>query len=155
MVAIGMTTELGHIAGMLRRETPAPTPLQRRLSAFGKALIGVCLAIVAVIFTIHVLRGTKVSDAFLLAVSLAVAAVPEGLPAVVTIVLALGVSRMARRHALVRNLASVETLGSVTVICSDKTGTLTQKQMTVREVVVSGRRTIRSPAPAMRPRGSS
>jgi P-type Ca2+ transporter type 2C len=140
VVATGMETELGRIAGMLRRSEPEPTPLQRRLGELGKALVIVCLAVVAVIFLLQVLRGDQIVGAFLLSVSLAVAAVPEGLPAVVTLALALGLQRMVRRNALVRSLPSVETLGSVTVICSDKTGTLTRNEMTVREIAAGGRR---------------
>jgi P-type Ca2+ transporter type 2C len=140
VVATGMATELGRIAGLLRRAGPEPTPLQRRLAELGKVLVAVCLAAVAVIFALQVARGDRLVEAFLRAVSLAVAAVPEGLPAVVTLALALGLQRMARRNALVRKLPSVETLGSVTVICSDKTGTLTRNEMTVREVEAAGRR---------------
>jgi Ca2+-transporting ATPase len=135
----GMGTELGRIAGMLQRYEPEPTPLQRRLAELGKILVIVCLAIVAVIFAMEMVRGGKIVDAFLRAVSLAVAAVPEGLPAVVTMALALGLQRMVKRNALVRKLPSVETLGSVTVICSDKTGTLTRNEMTVRVVVAGDR----------------
>ena len=135
ITATGMKTELGRIAGMLQRNEPEPTPLQRRLEELGRLFIFVCLVIVVVIFSLQVLRGGKLMEALLLAVSLAVAAVPEGLPAVVTIALALGLQRMVLRNALVRTLPSVETLGSVTVICSDKTGTLTRNEMTVREVV--------------------
>lgn len=134
--AVGMQTELGRIAGMLQHDEREPTPLQRRLEELGRLLIVVCLVIVAVIFGLQLLRGGELVEALLLAVSLAVAAVPEGLPAVVTIALALGLQRMVRRNALVRKLPSVETLGSVTVICSDKTGTLTRNEMTVRELVV-------------------
>ncbi|MDX1925817.1 MAG: calcium-translocating P-type ATPase, SERCA-type [Pirellulaceae bacterium] len=136
----GMQTELGHIAGMLARHEPEPTPLQRRLADLGRVLIVICLVIVGVIFGLQVWRGGKVIEAFLVAVSLAVAAVPEGLPAVVTIALALGVQRMAKRNALVRKLPSVETLGSVSVICSDKTGTLTRNEMTVQEIATSSER---------------
>lgn len=136
VVATGMQTELGRIAGMLERHEPEPTPLQRRLAELGRILIVVCLAIVAVIFGLQVLRQGNLVEAFLVSVSLAVAAVPEGLPAVVTIALALGVQRMVKRNALVRKLPSVETLGSVTVICSDKTGTLTRNEMTVQELLV-------------------
>ena len=125
---------------MLERHEPEPTPLQRRLAELGKILIVVCLAIVAVIFALQVYRDGNIADAFLLSVSLAVAAVPEGLPAVVTIALALGLQRMVRRNALVRKLPSVETLGSVTVICSDKTGTLTRNEMTVTEIAVGSDR---------------
>ena len=140
VVATGMDTELGRIAGMLQRSAPEPTPLQRRLAELGKVLVVVCLAVVAVIFLLQLLRGDDLLEAFLLSVSLAVAAVPEGLPAVVTLALALGLQRMVRRNALIRKLPSVETLGSVTVICSDKTGTLTRNEMTVREVVAGGQR---------------
>ena len=108
-----------------------PTPLERRLEELGRVLIVVCLTLVAVVFVLQMLRGGRLLDVFFLSVSLAVAAVPEGLPAVVTICLALGVQRMVKRNALVRKLPSVETLGTVTVICSDKTGTLTRNEMTV------------------------
>jgi Ca2+-transporting ATPase len=140
VVATGMHTELGAIAGLLERFEREPTPLQRRLAELGKVLIVVCVGLVAVIFGLQLLRGGEPLEVLLVSVSLAVAAVPEGLPAVVTIALALGVQRMARRRALVRKLPSVETLGSVTVICTDKTGTLTHNQMTVREIVAAGRR---------------
>ena len=138
VTSIGMNTELGRIAGMLQHHEPQPTPLQQQLTRFGKMLVIACVIIVAVIFTIQILRGMPIQTAFLLAVSLAVAAVPEGLPAVVTIALALGLGRMARRHALIRKLPSVETLGSVTLICTDKTGTLTRNQMTARRIYVGG-----------------
>lgn len=135
VTATGMGTELGHIAGMLQRYEPEPTPLQKQLAKLGQVLIYASFAIVALIFVLQELRGAKLLETFLLAVSLAVAAVPEGLPAVVTLALAIGLQRMVRRHALIRKLPSVETLGSVTVICSDKTGTLTRNEMTVREVL--------------------
>src|SRR5262249_47509106 len=125
-------------AGMLHRAEPEPTPLQRRLAELGKVLVVICVVLVAVIFVLELLRGGKFADVFLISVSLAVAAVPEGLPAVVTIALALGLQRMVKRHALVRKLPSVETLGSVTVICSDKTGTLTRNEMTVCDVFAGG-----------------
>jgi len=137
VVATGQNTELGRIAGLLGSTQPELTPLQRRLTQLGRILAAVCLSIVALIFALQLLRGGAVLEVFLFAVSLAVAAVPEGLPAVVTVALALGLQRMAQRHALVRRLPSVETLGSVTVICSDKTGTLTRNEMTVRAVVVA------------------
>ncbi len=149
VVATGMATELGRIAGMLERAPPEPTPLQKRLAGLGRILIAVCLVVVGLIFAVELVRGggfTKLvasggfADLLLRSVSLAVAAVPEGLPAVVTLVLALGLQRMVRRNALVRRLPSVETLGSVTVICSDKTGTLTRNEMTVREVVTANDR---------------
>lgn len=132
----GADTELGHIAGMLARAEREPTPLQRRLAGLGRVLVVACLSIVAVIAGLLLARGMPLSEVLLPAVSLAVAAVPEGLPAVVTVALALGLQRLVRRNALVRKLPSVETLGSVTVICSDKTGTLTRNEMTVRELIV-------------------
>lgn len=135
VVATGMETELGRIAGMLAREPPEATPLQRRLSELGKVLVWVCLVLVAIVFGLEIARGGKWLETFLVAVSLAVAAVPEGLPAVVTLALALGLQRMAKRNALIRKLPSVETLGAVTVICSDKTGTLTRNEMTVRAII--------------------
>ncbi len=139
VVATGMRTELGRIAGLLEREVPDPTPLQRRLTELGKVLAVVCLAIVAAVFALQLWRGGRLLEVVLISVSLAVAAVPEGLPAVVTTALALGLQRMVRRNALVRRLPSVETLGSVTVICSDKTGTLTRNEMTVRSLMAGGR----------------
>jgi Ca2+-transporting ATPase len=139
VTATGMSTELGRIAGMLQGRRQEPTPLQRRLDELGRVLLLVCLGAVALIFALQLARGGGVVDAFLLSVSLAVAAVPEGLPAVVTIALAVGLQRMVRRNALIRKLPSVETLGCVTVICSDKTGTLTRNEMTVREIYADGR----------------
>lgn len=139
VTATGMNTELGRIAGFLRTEEREPTPLQKRLTELGRVLIIACLVLVAIIFALQLLRGESLAQTFLLAVSLAVAAVPEGLPAVVTIALALGLQRMVKRNALIRRLASVETLGSVTVICSDKTGTLTRNEMTVTEIVTPSR----------------
>lgn len=140
VTATGMNTELGRIAGFLKTEEREPTPLQKRLAELGRVLIIACLVLVAIIFVLQLLRGEGLAQTFLLAVSLAVAAVPEGLPAVVTIALALGLQRMVKRNALIRRLASVETLGSVTVICSDKTGTLTRNEMTVTEIVTGNRR---------------
>ncbi len=137
VVETGMQTELGRIAGLIQGITKESTPLQRKLEQFGKWIIYLCFALVAVVFVMGVLRGGDLLDMFLTAVSLAVAAIPEGLPAVVTIALALGVQRMVRRHVLIRKLPSVETLGCATVICSDKTGTLTKNEMTVRSVWTS------------------
>ena len=139
VTATGMNTELGRIAGFLKTEEREPTPLQKRLAELGRVLIIACLVLVGIIFALQLLRGESLTQTFLLAVSLAVAAVPEGLPAVVTIALALGLQRMVKRNALIRRLASVETLGSVTVICSDKTGTLTRNEMTVTEIVTGTR----------------
>ena len=126
----GMRTELGRIATMLQTVDQEPTPLQRRLEQLGKGLAVGALSIVALIFVIGLLRGEELKLMLLTAVSIGVAAVPEGLPAVVTIALTLGAQRMLKRRVLVRRLSSVETLGSVTVICSDKTGTLTENRMT-------------------------
>jgi Ca2+-transporting ATPase len=134
----GRATELGAIAALLERIDRGETPLQMRLSAFGRVLASACVGIVIAVGATYLARGMPVLDVMLIAVSLAVAAVPEGLPAVVAIVLSIGVQRMARRNALVRRLASVEALGSVDVICSDKTGTLTRNEMTVREIHVAG-----------------
>jgi Ca2+-transporting ATPase len=138
--ATGMATELGKIAGMIQGVRSGPTPLQRRLQRLGQTLALISLGIVAVIFGIGLAMQGDLKEMFLTAVSLAVAAVPEGLPAVVTIALALGAQRMLRRRALIRQLPAVETLGSVTTICSDKTGTLTLNQMTVTVLNVAGNR---------------
>jgi Ca2+-transporting ATPase len=140
VVATAMTTELGQIASLIEEAgADAGTPLQQSLAAFGRLLVGATLGIVALLFGLGLLRGTPPLELFMSAVSLAVAAVPEGLPAVVTVALALGVMRMSRRRALVRKLAAVETLGSTSVICTDKTGTLTVGEMTVRALYVAGR----------------
>jgi Ca2+-transporting ATPase len=138
VVSTGMLTQIGMIAAMLQSVEEETTPLQRRLDQLGKTLGGAALAVCALVFVVGWLRGYNPLGMFLIAVSLAVAAVPEGLPAVVTITLALGMREMIKRHALIRRLASVETLGSTTVICSDKTGTLTQNQMTVTALWVDG-----------------
>lgn len=138
VVSVGMNTQIGLIATMLQRVGQEVTPLQRRLAQLGKALGTGALAICAAVFLLGVLRGNEAIAMFLVAVSLAVAAVPEGLPAVVTITLALGMHEMIKRHALIRRLSSVETLGSTTVICSDKTGTLTQNVMTVTRLWADG-----------------
>lgn len=134
----GMQTELGKIAGMIQQIEDTTTPLQDKLKQFGKIIIAVVFSLVALIFLIGYLRGEEVLELFLSAVSLAVAAIPEGLPAVVTIALALGVQRMVKRHCIIRKLPSVETLGCTSVICSDKTGTLTKNEMTVQVVVHAG-----------------
>jgi len=137
VVATGMDTEVGHIATLLETARSDATPLQRRLDLVARRLLWACLGIVVLVFALGLLRTVAPFELFLSAVSLAVAAIPEGLPAVVTIALALGVQRMARRHALVRRLPAVETLGCAQVICSDKTGTLTVGAMTARKIVTS------------------
>jgi len=140
VVETGMQTVLGGIAALIQDVSAEETPLQRRLDHLGKILAGIALAIVAVVFLLGILRGEDARLMFLTAVSMAVAAVPEGLPAVVTIALALGAQRMLKRRALIRKLPAVETLGSVTVICSDKTGTLTENRMTVTALDAAGAR---------------
>lgn len=137
VVATGMQTQLGKIASMLEAVETEATPLQKKLDQVGKTLAILAIAISAVIFVIGVLRGEDWKHMLLSAVSVAVAAVPEGLPAVLTITLAFGSQRMLKRHALVRKLTGIETLGSVSVICSDKTGTLTQNRMTVQRVLMA------------------
>ncbi|MFA5875374.1 MAG: calcium-translocating P-type ATPase, SERCA-type [Candidatus Margulisiibacteriota bacterium] len=134
IVETGMLSELGKIAGMLQQEGRETTPLQKKLEEFGKFIVYVCFILVGLVFLFEFLQGGNILDVFLTAVSLAVAAIPEGLPAVVTMALALGVKRMVSRHVLIRKLPSVETLGCATVICSDKTGTLTKNEMTVTHI---------------------
>jgi Ca2+-transporting ATPase len=139
VVATAMDTELGHIASLITEAgAEERTPLEKKLESFGRVLVWATLGIVALLFGLGLLRGTNPFELFMTSVSLAVAAVPEGLPAVVTVALALGVLRMSRRRALVRKLPAVETLGSTTVICTDKTGTLTVGEMTVRALYVAG-----------------
>ena len=136
----GMDTEVGRIAGMLMGEEDASTPLQRKLAEISKTLSFVCLAVCAVMFGVGLLYHRPLLEMLMAAVSLAVAAIPEGLPAIVTIVLALGVQRMVKHNAIVKKLPAVETLGCAGVICSDKTGTLTQNRMTVKQVWTPGDR---------------
>ncbi len=138
-VATGASTQIGLIQSLVESASGVDTPLQRRLTRFSRWLTIVILALAAFTFLVGVLRGESVGYMVTAAVALAVGAIPEGLPAVVTVTLAIGVSRMARRRALVRQLPAVEALGSVTVICTDKTGTLTQNQMTVQSIYVDDR----------------
>ncbi len=139
VVATGMRTEMGRIAALIATaEADGPTPLQARLARVGRLLVVASLVIVAGLFGLGLIRGEPLLSLFMTAVSMAVAAVPEGLPAIVTVALALGVRRMARRRALIRHLPAVETLGATSVICTDKTGTLTVGQMTARALMVPG-----------------
>ncbi|CAH1852543.1 calcium-translocating P-type ATPase, PMCA-type [Convivina praedatoris] len=140
VIATGMGTEVGHIAGALEATDETKTPLQENLKQLGRVLTYLILAIAALTFVVGTLRGQEsLVDMLLTSISLAVAAIPEGLPAIVTITLALGTTRMAARHALVRKLPAVETLGSTDIIGSDKTGTLTQNKMTVEKIVIDGK----------------
>lgn len=138
VTATGMQTEMGRIANLLDNESTQETPLQKKLSNLGKYLGIVALAACAVIFIVGVSNGTPVMEILMTAVSLAVSAIPEGLPAIVTIVLSIGVQRMVKRNVIIRRLPAVETLGSASVICSDKTGTLTQNRMTLVRAYVDG-----------------
>ncbi|OIO27157.1 calcium-translocating P-type ATPase, SERCA-type [Candidatus Micrarchaeota archaeon CG1_02_60_51] len=140
VVATGMQTEMGKIAGLVQATKAEDTPLQQQLEALGKFLGTAALVICGIVFLVGLWRGFPPLEMFMTAVSLAVAAIPEGLPAVVTITLAIGVQRMASRNAIIRKLPAVETLGAATAICSDKTGTLTKNEMTVREIWLAGGR---------------
>lgn len=140
VVATGTQTALGQISELVSKVTPTDTPLLRQIAIFGRWLTATILVLATATFSFGVLiRGYPASEMFLAAVSLAVAAIPEGLPAIMTITLAIGVERMAKRQAVIRRLPAVETLGSVNVICTDKTGTLTRNEMTVRTIITTGR----------------
>lgn len=151
-VQTGMTTEIGRIAGALQEIKPEKTPLQKSILKLGRYLIILYLSVIAVLFFIGLLKGLGWLEMFTLAVAAAVAAIPEGLPAVVTLVLAMGMHAMAQRHALIRRLVAVETLGAATVICSDKTGTLTMNEMTVQRLYVDGE-TVHISGQGYEPRG--
>lgn len=137
--AIGMKTEMGKIANLLDNIEEDKSPLRERLDSLGKILVVMCIVVCLIVTILGIIRGNDITEMFLLGVSLAVAAIPEGLAAIVTVALALGVGRMLKRNSLVRKLPAVETLGCTSVICSDKTGTLTQNKMTVKEILVNGR----------------
>jgi Ca2+-transporting ATPase len=137
VVTTGMNTEIGLIAEMLESYQEEDTPLQKKLAQLGKILGVASLAVCGIVFLLGLFRGIPILEMFMTAISLAVAAIPEGLPAIVTIVLALGMQRMVKRHSIIKKLHAVETLGSTTVICSDKTGTLTQNEMTVTRTFVN------------------
>ena len=137
VVATGMRSEMGHIASLLEGETDSDTPLQHKMAQLGKILGFLALVICVILFVVGLLFRIPIMDMFMTAVSLAVAAIPEGMPAIITIVLALGVQRMVKHNAIIRRLPAVETLGSASVICSDKTGTLTQNRMTLRRAYVN------------------
>lgn len=138
VTATGMDTEMGKIAGLLEGESDTQTPLQKKLAQLGKYLGFLALGACGIIFVVGLMNGIPVLEIFMTAVSLAVSAIPEGLPAIVTIVLAIGVQRMVKKNALIRRLPAVETLGSASVICSDKTGTLTQNRMTLTKLYLDG-----------------
>jgi len=152
VVATGMNTEVGKIAEKIQTAPPRQTPLQIRLEQFGKWIGLTCLIICAIVFLTQILRGQPLFQMFIISVSLAVAAIPEGLPAVVTASLAIGMQRMAKRNAIIRKLSAVETLGCATVICSDKTGTLTRNEMTVRKLYTNNK-TIEVTGEGYEPRG--
>lgn len=151
--ATGMSTEIGRIAKLISTCEEEETPLQRKLGAFGKWLGLACLAICAVVFVLGLLRGEAPFEMFMTAVSLAVAAIPEGLPAIVTVVLALGVQKMIAKNAIIRRLPAVETLGCATFVCSDKTGTLTENKMLARKVVLASGEVFEVTGTGYEPRG--
>ncbi len=139
VTATGMDTEVGRIASLLMAQEDSVTPLQKKLNETSKFITWAILAVAAVTFTVGIAGGRSILDMLLISISLAVAAIPEGLPAIITIVLALGVQTMAKENAIIRKLSAVETLGCTEIICTDKTGTLTQNRMTVTDLYVSGR----------------
>ncbi len=138
VIATGMKTAMGQIADLLQNAESQDTPLQRRLEQLGKMLITVALLLTVLVVAIGVIQGHEIYEMFLAGVSLAVAAIPEGLPAIVTVALSLGVQKMIKKNAIVRKLPAVETLGCASVICSDKTGTMTQNKMTVTHLWSGG-----------------
>jgi Ca2+-transporting ATPase len=152
VTATGMNTEIGKISTQVQETKPPPTPLQRNVSRLGRYIGILVLGIIGVLIIIGLVKGYSFEEMFTLAIAAAVSAIPEGLPVMVTVVLALGMRRMAKRHALIRKLTAVETMGAVTAICSDKTGTLTESEMTLRRIYLSGR-TIEITGAGYRPEG--
>jgi Ca2+-transporting ATPase len=152
VTATGMNTEIGKITTQVQETKPPPTPLQRNVARLGRYIGILVLGIIGVLILVGVIKGYSFEEMFALAVAATVSAVPEGLPVMVTVVLVLGMRRMAKRHALIRKLTAVETMGAVTAICSDKTGTLTESEMTLRQVYLSGR-TIEITGTGYRPEG--
>jgi Ca2+-transporting ATPase len=139
VTATGMSTEIGKITAQVQEVKPPPTPLQRNVSRFGRYIGVLVLGIILLLIVLGLVKGYEFKEIFSLGVAAAVSAIPEGLPVMVTVVLAIGMGRMAKRHALIRKLSAVETMGAVTVVCSDKTGTLTESEMTVRRIWMSTR----------------
>jgi len=152
VTATGMNTEIGKITTQVQETKPPPTPLQRNVARLGRYIGVLVLGIIGVLILIGVIKGYSFEEMFTLAVAAAVSAIPEGLPVMVTVVLALGMRRMAQRHSLIRKLTAVETMGAVTAICSDKTGTLTESEMTLRQIYLSSR-TIEITGAGYRPEG--
>ncbi len=139
VTATGMNTEIGKITSQVQETKPPPTPLQQNVSKLGRYIAFLVLGVVSVLIVIGIIKGYGIEDLFTLAIAASVSAIPEGLPVMVTVVLALGMRRMAKKNALIRKLMAVETMGAVTVICSDKTGTLTKSEMTLRRIYIPGR----------------
>jgi len=153
VVHVGMQTQMGRIAGEVRSTLREKTPLQKRMHTLGIVLGGAGIALAAVVLALELVRGYRIVEAIMFAVAIAVSAIPEGLPAVISVTLALGVRRMADRHAIIRHMPAVETLGSTTVICSDKTGTITRNQMTVCKLWADGK-TFKLTGEGYRPEGA-
>src|SRR4030042_4196712 len=139
VTATGMSTEIGKISTKVQEIKPPPTPLQRNVARLGRYIGILVLSVITILIIIGLVKGYTFEEMFTLAIAAAVSAIPEGLPVMVTVVLALGMRRMAKKNALIRKLAAVATMGAVTVICSDKTGTLTESEMTLREIYLDGR----------------